>query len=242
MREGNPVILREEACMHCHHCYAACPVGAIEMDGLDVGVTKAGALPTVSEVVNLLEHRYSCREYKKGAVTEEKLAVLRRALRTAPTGCNARGVRYLIFDNEEQTDRFREAIKEHVLAADPVVLKSDPFLRAIALMLKRGMDPVLRGAPHLVLAAYDEKNAPTGEADCAIGLATFDFAAQALGLGTCWCGFICMAIARLWPDMAQALGVPEGFRLSYAMLFGEKAFDYIRPVMPNELVWQKPTI
>ena len=220
--------------MHCHHCYAACPAGALTMDGLDASARMPAGIASPEAALALLEHRYSCREYKPEAIAPEKFDLLRRALRAAPTGCNARATRYLLFDTPAKTQALREAIAQSLAKADPDKIRQDPMLRAVALMSRRGLDPILRGAPHVLISAYGEK-APTGLVDSVIGVSHFEFVAQSMGLGTCWCGFIPLMVARVWPDMAESLGLPEGFKVSYAMLCGEKAFDYVRPVSPNPL-------
>lgn len=162
-------------------------------------------------------------------VSDDKLALLEAALDMAPTGCNARDTRYVILNTEDKVAEFRARVAENLLKIDPEVIKKEPFLRAITIMLKRNMDPILRGAPHIVISAYGPKSA-TGEVDCVIGLSHFEIMAQTLGLGTCWCGFVPLVVAKYWQALPSFLGLPEGYQIGYSMLFGNKAFDYARPV------------
>lgn len=229
MKDGTPAIANMEKCMQCHHCYAACPVGAISIDDLDATRAMPEVLPSPESILNLLKHRYSCREYESRIVSKEKLSYLESALNLAPTGCNARDTRYVILDTEEKVAEFRARVAERLLKIDAEIVKEEPFLRAITIMLKRGMDPILRGAPHIVISAYGPKSA-TGEIDCVIGLSHFEMMAQSLGLGTCWCGFVPLVVAKYWDDLPSFLGFPSGYKIGYSMLFGEKAFDYARPV------------
>ncbi len=229
MKEGKPIVSNLQKCMQCHHCYAACPVGALSYDELDVGKTMPKGLPSADDILNLLEHRYSCREYTSKIASKEQLSYLERALDMAPTGCNARDTRYIILDSEAKVADFRKQVAENLLKIDPEIVKAEPFLRTITIMLKRGMDPILRGAPHIVISAYGP-NSATGEIDCVIGLSHFEMMAQALGLGTCWCGFVPLVVAKHWKELPSYLGLPEGYTIGYSMLFGEKAFDYARPV------------
>ena len=233
MADGVPAISREERCIHCHHCYAACPAGAIALDGLDARAARTpGAAASPEGVMALLERRYSCREYSPDAVSAEDLALLRRALETAPTGCNARATRYVVFDTPERTQSFREEFRRRIESSGAAA--DSPTIRTLRVMLRLQPDPILRGAPHAIVACH-RADAPTGLVDCVIGLSHFEFVAQALGLGTCWCGFVPLAAKDAWPTLAQDIGLPEGFVLGYAMLFGHKAFDYARPVSPNPL-------
>ncbi len=232
IRDDVVTISNEERCMHCHHCYAACPTGALTLDNLNPTSIKSLSGVNVDSLLTIFENRYSCREFKNNPLPSDVFERLRRVLAIAPTGCNARATSYMIFDNLELTNSLRKKIAEKIAAADPEMIKADPFLRGMALMVKRGGDPILRGAPYVVISAHAE-DAPTGSSDTVIGLAQFEVVAQAMGLGTCWCGIIPMAVAKVWPTIAEDLGFPQGYKISFSMLFGEKAFDYTRPVYPN---------
>lgn len=234
-KDNEPVVERDSSCFHCHHCYAACPTNAIEVDGLVERQQSDIRKISPDETLSLLEHRYSCREFKKSQLSESLFTMLKRALNAAPTGCNARSTKYLIFDTPDKIDGFRTRLKEVFAEADTQKLKANPILRAFALMMKRGLDPVLRGAPHLIISTYDKK-APTGLIDSVIGLSHFEIVAQSMGLGTCWCGFIPMLVDSVWGNMADDLGLPENMTVGYAMLFGEKEFDYPRDVSPNPII------
>lgn len=227
-----PRVAHPSKCSSCHHCYAACPAGAISMDGLSPSAANPGELPTPHSVLNLLKRRYSCREYSKEELSPEIFSVLEEALRCAPTGCNARETFYMIFRRKADTDSLRDRIAEKFMSAGDLAPGS--FVSSFRNAAIKGRDPVLRMAPHLVLACF-KRSAPTGMADCTIGLAHFEIAAQSLGLGTCWCGLVPMLRDSVWPEIEKDLAIPDGFTIGQTMLFGKKAFDYSRPTIPNPL-------
>lgn len=61
--------------------------------------------------------------------------------------------------------------------------------------------------------------APVGPTDGIIASTHFDIVAPAFGIGTCWAGFLTMA-AGPWKPLQEALALPEGYTISYAMMFG----------------------
>lgn len=229
MRQGVPEVVGLRNCIGCRHCYAACPAGAIVFEGAPKALPQSPRVPVPADALaDLFARRYSCREYRRAAVPSCKLDLLRRVLDAAPTGCNSRGCLYAILTTPEEVDAFRDAIYGRLDAMPAEAVKANGTLRAISIMRRRGADPILRGAPALAVAAY-RRDAPTGLVDSIIGLADFEVMAQALGLGTCWCGFIPMVRDAMWPGIASYFGFPDDYLLGYTMLFGEKEFDYARP-------------
>ncbi|MBR3085753.1 MAG: nitroreductase family protein [Kiritimatiellae bacterium] len=228
MKDGQMAAIREKNCMGCRHCFGVCPAGAIVFDGEIPVPASAAKLPDPEEVLALMERRYSCREYKNEPISPDKLAMLRRVLDCSPTGCNSRGCKYAILATPEETGKFRDELYERLAALPPDVVKADATLRTLAIMRRRGGDPILRGAPGVVVACY-EATAATGYVDAVIGLSKFETMAQALGLGTCWCGFLANSSGTLWPGLPAELGLGANLTTAYAMLFGEKAFGYARP-------------
>ena len=75
-------------------------------------------------------------------------------------------------------------------------------------------------------------NAPCVNIDPIIALSYFELYAQSLGIGTCWCGFaqVCM---QLFPELAEQMRVPEGYKVSYVMLFGPSHVKYSRTTQPE---------
>lgn len=63
-----------------------------------------------------------------------------------------------------------------------------------------------------------------------IFLSYFELLAQSRGIGTVWCGLLYWALKDILPELLPRLGIPEDYRLGYAMLFGYPAFSYYRTV------------
>jgi len=68
-----------------------------------------------------------------------------------------------------------------------------------AVAWEQGEDLILRDAPHVVMAHTPAPD-PMGPGAATIAMTYFQLAAAALGLGTCWAGYlqIALGMARLW--------------------------------------------
>ena len=77
-------------------------------------------------------------------------------------------------------------------------------------------------------------DAPCSKEDAIIALSYFEMYAQSMGIGTCWCGLgdSCM---KLFPELCEYMGIPEGYKPEYAMLFGPKEVNYSRTTQPDKV-------
>lgn len=237
MSGGVPDVARfgEKLCIRCQHCLAVCPTGAVSVCGVKpemcVGV---GRKPRPEEVEALLKSRRTCRQYKREAVSKAKLEKLREVLNWSPTGCNSRAMHFSVVEGMETMDGIRATVTRTLLDA----IKGDTLppemkeLRLCRPMLERGVDLVFRGAPHLIVAAPRD-NAPCATIDPVIALAQFEVMAQSLGLGTTWCGFAYGLFRGPCSEVRETLRIPDGYSVSYVMLFGEPAVDYPRTTVPE---------
>ena len=98
--------------------------------------------------------------------------------------------------------------------------------------IENGEDVIFRGAPHMVIVSVP-LNAPCAGVDPMIALSYFELYAQSMGVGTLWCGFA-DACFKLMPDMCDYIGVPDGYKVSYVMLFGKPDIKYARITQPEE--------
>ncbi|NLB68337.1 MAG: 4Fe-4S binding protein [Lentisphaerae bacterium] len=232
MNNGIPGVARfgEKTCIKCLHCLAVCPEGALSIHGKtpeDCGTVRT--LPQSDEVASLYQFRRSCRQYKHANVSEEKLRALQDVLRWTPTGHNDRGLHFSIVSNVETMDQIRSFVRTSLLEmlennTLPAPFKWVKLRRAI---LQAGGDVVFSNAPHLI-AVSAKDDSVCREIDPIIALAQFETMAQSLGLGTTWCGFGFRAFSLLEKDSRRILRIPDGYSLSYVMLFGEPDVHYPR--------------
>lgn len=221
----------EDLCISCGHCVAICPHGALSLDEMKVGdcpPAKAELSLGSEQTEQFFRSRRSIRTYSPKAVEREKLARLIDLAHYAPTGTNSQQVQWLVINSREQLhamgamiiDMLRSLIKaKHPLAQAYRLERSVSAWEA-------GKDPVLRGAPALVVA-HAPKTYPLGPVDSTIALTFFDLAAPTVGLGTCWAGFFMMAAAQ-YPPLQELLALPEGHACCGALMVGYPNYAYHR--------------
>ncbi len=95
-----------------------------------------------------------------------------------------------------------------------------------------GSDPVLRGAPALVVA-HGPKTYGGAIIDSTIALTTLELAAFSFGLGTCWAGFFQIAAAG-WGPLQDILNFPAGHVNFGSMVIGYPKFMHHRIPLRNE--------
>lgn len=261
---------RERHCILCGHCQAVCPVAALVHPGLadhdpglpettdDPGGAGAGeglasgspaGVCAASAFMELVARRRSCRHFKEAPLSRERLAGLCAAARFAPSGHNQRQVEWAVVESRRGMDAVLGLLAEWMDAevrADTNLARGLNLAGALRAVGK-GRDVVLRGAPHLVVA-HAPRAGLTPREDALIACAHLDLAAQALGLGSCWCGYAMFALAAAalpepeaafaggWSSPREAglrlaglLGIAGDRQGFGALLIGRKAHGFARP-------------
>ena len=226
MRDGG-----EKICIACGHCTAICPTAALTNCLLPATeAPKLAAEPDMSTAAlsQLLQRRRSVREFRDQQVKRERIAALIEATRWAPTAVNRQPVHWLVVQDPAEVHRLAGLVAEFLRGSDIGARYAN-----IVELWDQGYDPILRGAPHLVVAhAADDWN--WGANDSIIALTQFELLATADGLGTCWAGFLIRA-AELYPPLKEALGLPEGHSVCGALMLGLPRFRY-RQAPPRQEV------
>lgn len=211
--KGHTPVMRpekEDKCIACGHCMAFCPHGAARVDVLDTeGMLPLdrSLLPDFESLQMLFLARRSIRRFKKDPVPRELLEQILLAARHAPSGKNARPVRWVVAYEPEKM----RAIGDMVAAGleedlnnnpQPVIAESKGLMKA----WRRNLDPIFRGAPHLVMSVVPKR--PMAELDSAIALTYLELAALTHNVGACWAGYVTI-VARSYPPLQKLLGIGE---------------------------------
>ena len=150
--------------------------------------------------LELAASRYSVRSYKPDMIEDEKINAILEAGRLAPTACN----------NQPQKI---------------FVVKSAENLQKLGAVCRFTF-----GAPLVLVVGYDKerdwKNRrmpgySSGETDAAIVLTHMMLAAWEMGIGSCWVG------AFSEDKIREALGIPDGIRITALMPLGYPAEDAV---------------
>jgi nitroreductase/NAD-dependent dihydropyrimidine dehydrogenase PreA subunit len=223
---------KEASCYRCQHCLTVCPTGALSILGRrpEDSLPLAGSLPAAAQVEALIKGRRSVRNYRQENLDAGLLRQLVEVACYAPSGFNARQVRFTVVDDREKLAQLRDEMIAGLcrLTSEGSLPEGAEF---IAHFIKQweadGKDFIFRGAPHLLVVSAP-KSVVTPVQDCLIALSYFELYAQTLDVGTVWSGLAKATINDLLPEFRERLGIPQDHVIGYAMAFGKPAVHYAR--------------
>ncbi len=184
-------------CIQCGQCIAQCPENAILHEGMGESFTfiKIKNLPDLIDyetLFNFLAVNRSTRFYKPDKVPEDILEKVIGAMEYAPTAANMRSENFYIISDTDKINALSKAIIEEFMK-DPS--EKEHWNERIEQYGKTNRDPVFYNAPHVVLVTSNFNMMMEG---FNVGnIITYGrLAAQALGLGTSWIGYVTIALEK----------------------------------------------
>lgn len=163
----------------------------------------------------LLLQRRSCRDYTAADLDADQVQRLLRAALLAPTSRNRRAWQFIVVDDKGDLEKLAD-LKEHGAA----------FLAKVPLAVVVAADPL-----------HDDCYVE----DCSIAAVTMQYAAEAMGLASCW---VQVRGRRLSDGTASAdvvrgiLGIPDTVEVVCVVGFGHRA----HPAVPHDdesLPWEQ---
>lgn len=266
------VTITGEKCIECGHCVAVCPEQAISYDlindtlGFNTFKEKTDWIPygesNISDLVQLLRSRRSCRNYSTKPVTPDILEDLVKIGTTAPSGTNSQSWTFTILPSRNDVVCFGGKISDFYRqlnrkARNPIFrLLSKCFLgdslgkyyRTYYQSISRGLrewdeggkDRLFHGATSIILIGS------SAEASCPIEdamLATQNIliASHAMGLGSCLIGFAVEAIKRD-KNIKRFLSLPSNNTIYSVIAIGYPAETYKQVTGRKKIVPYYPDI
>lgn len=248
--KDGPVAIAPQNCFSCGHCTAVCPFGAID----NVRAPKSKQIDIDKNILAdshhaeiFLRSRRSVRGFKKEPVSHDTLLKLVEITRYAPTASNSQGISFRIV---EDTKIVRKAASLAIawIESIPSSLSNPYYIEAYH---KQGIDTILRGAPHLILATTSagfssgretfftitHSSMPTPAANFVGGrensifkLAYMELYAPSLGLGSCWAGIMEMCINSGYPPLLDLFQLDEGEKITGVVMVGYPKYHFHRLV------------
>lgn len=230
-------------CMMCGHCYAICPVNAVEMVGMDCSEVQEGGLKETALDPELLlraiKGRRTIRHFQRRPVEREKIDRILAAAHYTPTGGNRQPLSYTVVQETlpELTRTTLEALKElgEKYLADPnpgpVNLRyGQRFGEIHREYFESGgeIDRLFYHAPVVITICGD------GGLDAGLAASNMELMAYAQGLGMMYVGFLVRAAAASG-QVSSFLRVPKGSKVSACIALGYPDVDYRRSVPRNPL-------
>ncbi len=212
----------------CDHCQAACKSGAISVGGIDDSLAKFSSfkqekkwLPfgeyNTANLVNLMQSRRSCRNFKDKPVEKELLEDLVKIGVTAPSGSNCQMWSFTVLPDRKSVEALGEQVKQFFHNLNRMAGKA--WLRILLKLLgkpdlsnyhenyyesiKEGLeewetddkDMLFHGAPAVIVIACKQEATCPAE-DALLAAQNILLGAHSLGLGTCLIGFAVSAMKK----------------------------------------------
>lgn len=240
--KNGPQMLLPQACIACGHCVAICPHQALDNENTPmIKQVEIEKFPVVDAqtAASFLRSRRSIRSYTKEKVSEETLLELLNIARFAPTGGNSQGLSFIVYETPELLQRIIEVTVDWLEEVSQKVPGLANYKVVVSIYRKNGKDVILRGAPQLIVATAPG-NLPNGRDNGHFSLSYLELYATALGLGTCWAGFVEGCAQAKYQPLIEILNIPEDRKVAGAVMVGYPNYTFKRLVDKNPLsvTWQ----
>ena len=260
----------DKDCFLCGQCQAVCPADAVHLPqlaltlGLSTIAEKMNVIPPgaadVSQLVQLMRSRRSCRKYQNRAVALATLEDLAKIGTTAPSGTNNQSWNFIILPARTDILALGGRVADYYRRLNRLAAK--PWLRFIVRLVggdglgqyyrrysdsvaealrewdEEGTDRLFHGAAAAILVSC-RKDASCPVEDALLATQNILLAAHAMGLGSCLIGFVVEAIRRD-KDLGRQVGIAQDEEIYSVIALGYPAVSYLRPanrksVMPRIL-------
>lgn len=263
MRGKKAAIVNPDRCCLCGHCVSVCPADAVK-DSLatrkETPLIDPAVLPSEKSLHMFFRSRRSVRFYKDKPVSRKDLEKILEAGTYAPTAGNRQDVEYLVLADANEIRELRELVFPFVYkmfslfnnrAIKPILSAAigrenvDALKDYLPLLdrfqeryVTQGDDRIFFSAPTLVIV-HGSKYDDTVGLSCAVCLYQASLMAQAMNVGTCYNGFLQVAINKN-KKVRQALGIPARNKCYGALTMGYPKMKYRRAVRrnPPKVTWR----
>lgn len=219
---------KQAYCLSCGHCMAVCPTDAIRLARFEEGGVPLDKSLKISfeQAEQFLKGRRSVRAFKKEPVARDRLETLLTATGYGPSGHNARPTRWVVAATPDKVAGVAEAtarwMRDQVAGETPLAARL--HLSGIVRAWDQGVDMICRNAPALAVAC-GPKQGVTPREDAVIAVTYLELAANAAGLGACWCGYVLLG-ATFDQGLRDLLGVPGECAVYGALMLGHSVRKY----------------
>jgi len=261
--QGQVIVADPGSCTRCSHCLAVCPVNAVIHGGLDSSrvrpVKEDKILPQSFETI--VTGRRSIRQFKRRPLDRETLTRLLNLASVTPTASNSQHVSYTVITDPDTLGAISQKVfsigvrahrcfttfpgslvyrfMKHFAWSDTLSRYLDPMPYYMA-ESRRGRDYILHHAPALILIQAP-RGAKFGCENCNLAAANIMNHAYALGLGTCYIGFLNLALAAS-SRLRRLAGVEKGRKAHACLVAGIPAYGHPSTAVRNlpKVTWVGP--
>lgn len=182
-----------------------------------------------NETLSTIKNRRSIRNFKSKQIKDEELQAVLDAGTYAPSA-NDQAWHFTVIQNRELIAWLNCEAKEIAKQYEPLkeLANSEGF-------------NIFYEAPTVILVSGEEK-AIAIESDCAAATQNMLLAAESIGLGSCWIGFVLVAFnSPKAKEYLKELSVPEGYKPYASVALGYKNIESVKalPRKPDVISYIK---
>lgn len=231
------------SCFGCGQCVSVCPQGAISHSNYPEGTVspiQSDMVLSYDQVLELLRSRRSKRAYRNKSVGKEVIEKVLEAARFAPSGHNEQSTEYFVIQDEEIIHEignltaaglkklavpFKSAIGRMMMRrivgprGAAYLGELAPEFEKLASLYREGTDIILHEPPVLLLFCADSVGGTFAGTNANIALHNAALAAEALGLGCFYTGFV-VTISERDDSIPKLVGLPETHKIYGALAMG----------------------
>jgi nitroreductase/NAD-dependent dihydropyrimidine dehydrogenase PreA subunit len=246
-----PMIEGQERCFSCGHCVSICPAGAISHSDYPKGTVhsiKSDNLPGYDQLLELVHSRRSIRLFKEKKVERDMIGKVLDAARFAPSGHNEQSTEFVVVQDQNTireiaklttgylsklVQQIRNPIARIIMRRSlgqrsfDYVANLAPEMEHLVNLFNSGTDWIVRQPPVLVLFCADSAGGNFANVNANLALHNAALAAEALGLGCYYTGFVVIACGND-NSIARLLSLPETHKIYGALAMGYPRLKYRR--------------
>lgn len=168
-----------------------------------------------NETLSTIKNRRSIRNFKNNQIKDDELQAVLDAGIYAPSA-HEQAWHFTVIQNKELLAWLNYEAKERAKQYEPLQ----------ELANNEGFN-IFYGAPTVILVSGEEK-AIAIESDCAAATQNMLLAAESIGLGSCWIGFVLVAFnSPKAKEYLKELGVPDGYKPYASVALGYKKIEAV---------------
>jgi len=247
-------------CFHCGHCISVCPTNAIKYSSDESTfefdeARNPAKLVDFDTLYKFIRARRSIRVFKEKDVEKEKIMKILETMRYAPSASNRQKREFVVITNKElikelsaettnlikkiqKLQKIRYLIAPFISRSLRRRLLSNKLRKSLELFFdrtKKGEDLIFFNAP-CVIILHSSPYANMAPIDAGIAFTHGMFAAQSLGLGTCWIGYAQEYLVRN-RKLRNKLGIPKHHQVYGVLAVGYPAINFLRAPPRNKVRW-----
>jgi nitroreductase/NAD-dependent dihydropyrimidine dehydrogenase PreA subunit len=212
---------RKEDCIKCGHCEAFCAQKALTLDFLTEEKIDAPleGLVTQANLSLYIKKRRSIRHFTKKTVSKELLSELIDVARYAASGGNQQPVKWHVIYDSAKVQQIARLTIDWMRSIQNTPHPLANYVSSSITAWDNGSDKICHNAPHLIFAHTPDLGPYYNPTDAVIALTHIDIPAPAFGLGTCWAGFVMLALNAYKP-LQEVVALPVGRKAACPLMIG----------------------